>query len=338
MKTMKRILSMLLVALLLVSLTACVGDKSESSVSESAGEAQTEQKVYSDDDTVKIAFELKALNHESWLSMVEEARRFLKENGLDDTWTITENAPESETDIEGQVSQIEDFKTQGYDGMILIPCDSDGVGDIIKEFSESNGPVVCADTVANSEYMIAYTGTDNYSAAAVAAQYAAEEMYSPDDPIKYAIIVGSMTTQTHRDRRDGFVDYIEEHCPNWELVAEQPADSDAGMAMTVTENYKTSYKDLDFIYTTNGSMGIGAANALGTDSEVDIVTFDFIYSYYKDLMESGQISVAINQRFAVQGYYAMEQLYKIMTGKEYDTNYDTGIDIVTPENLEDFAS
>ena len=91
-----------------------------------------------------------------------------------------------------------------------------------------------------------------------------------------ALITGVPGQQTHQDRNAGFKEELAKK-PGIKLVAEQAANSESGLAMSVMENILQSNPDIDAVFCTSALMTLGAMEAIdakGKIGKVKIIGFD----------------------------------------------------------------
>ena len=142
------------------------------------------------------------------------------------------------------------------------------------------------------------------------------------------------TTGQHRAQggREGLVD-----C-GLNLVAEQPADWDAGKALTTTENIVTANPNLRAIFASNDNMALGAIEALRNSKLLDqvmVVGFDGNPNAAESILK-GELAASVAQRPAVMGAMGVEAVLKLVAGEELPDEIDTGAELVTKENAQSY--
>jgi len=86
--------------------------------------------------------------------------------------------------VEEQVAILENYISEGVDGIILVPASSDGLYNALKECKDAGIPFIILDTDVSQEtrgaldWDLPYYGTNNYNGAMLAGQYVAKNYAS----------------------------------------------------------------------------------------------------------------------------------------------------------------
>ena len=107
--------------------------------------------------------------------------------------------------------------------------------------------------------------------------------------------------------------------------------------MAVTENILTAWPDLKGIFAANEAGAIGAAQALiarNLQGRVKMVAFDAAPNEIEAL-QSGVIQALIVQNPFGMGYFGVKSAIEVIGGKQVEKRIDTGITVITTENLND---
>jgi ribose transport system substrate-binding protein len=119
------------------------------------------------------------------------------------------------------------------------------------------------------------------------------------------------------------------------LVATLYSQSDVTKGMQVTENMLTAHPDLKGIFAANEPGAIGAARVLKARNlvgEVKLVAFDAAPTEIKAL-EEGVIQALIVQNPFRMGYDGVKMAVKALRGEKIPKRIDTGVSVVTKENM-----
>ena len=119
--------------------------------------------------------------------------------------TVLYDAPETEDMLDAQIAMIESAIESGTKGIVVAPLDTDALNDVLARATEAGIPVVTIDSDVSYEGRSSCLSTQNYSAGAIAARYAASLL---DEKGDVAIITHSETAQTAVERAGGFEDEI----------------------------------------------------------------------------------------------------------------------------------
>src|SRR5699024_12203361 len=116
--------------------------------------------------------------------------------------------------------------------------------------------------------------TDNKAAAAAAAEHMAELI---DNEGKVAMVIDDQTSGAGQDRRDGFIEWMEQSAPDVELLEPQYGEGDQNLSANITKSILPSTPDLAGIYGANEGSAIGVIKGVqeyGKDGDVVIVGLD----------------------------------------------------------------
>lgn len=176
-----------------------------------------------------------------------------------------------------QNNQLADFVAQEYNAIFLNPVDSKAVGTGVKNAHEAGIPVFTFDVQVTDEeakdMVVSHIGSDNYQGG----QLAAESMIElTGDRGKIALITYP-EIMSCKLRRDGFMDYLEEHDSNLEVVAELSARGNRNDGYAVATDILQSHPDIVAIFAINDPSALGAYAAVtktGRTGDIKIIGFD----------------------------------------------------------------
>ena len=249
----------------------------------------------------------------------------------------------TQEDITAQISTMEGYIAQGYDGIAVAPSDPKAMEATIKAAMDAGIPVITLDTDAPDSVRLAYVGTSNLSAGVVAGQEMAKLL--PDGGT-VAFGTGSLTALNSLERMDGFRQGM-----GADITVVEPVNNDkedSATALELANATLVAQPDLAGafgVYAYNGPAWAKAVKEQGKEGEVKIVAFDATDEHI-DFLKEGVIDVLVAQREYFQGYKSVE-LLTLMAQKgiddgmaEYavpdDKIVDTGVDVVTLDTLADY--
>jgi ribose transport system substrate-binding protein len=241
----------------------------------------------------------------------------------------------AETDVNGQVNLLQNFITQGVDGLVYAATDAKVLYQVTKSAKDQGVTVVNIDSGTNPQPKdVPVFATDNVAAAKRVPDLLAQELGEGGG--KIAFIPFQQGTLTNEQREEGFKEGLKQH-PELELVAEQSSQSDYNTALRVTEDILTANPDLDGIFAANEPGVLGAAEAVrkaGKAGEVVIVGWDASSEEVQGVRD-GVISALVVQNPFRMGYDGTNAAVKIVRQGVAVKGQDTGATIVTKDNLND---
>ncbi len=276
-----------------------------------------------------IAVIPKGLSHQFWMTIKAGADAGAEETGARIIW----QGPAKETEIAQQINIIQDMITRRVDGIVLAACDENALASAIEQADRAGIPVVMMDSGVKSEIPKSLVATDNIAGAKKAAQVLAELMGGSGEVGLMPFISGAATSEL---REQGFKEGIAEY-PDIRLVAVNYSQSDPDTAMNVTADMLTAHPNLGGIFSANEPGAIGAAQALraaGKTGDVKLVAFDASGEQLAAL-EDGAIQALIVQNPFKMGYEAVKTVVDVIRGKEVPQRVDTGVTVITPDNIND---
>lgn len=270
----------------------------------------------------------KGLVHSFWVTVKAGADSAGREFHADVIW----KGPTQETDIAGQIAIIEDYVNKGVDAIVLAACDAQGLIPVLEKAQQRGIPVITIDSGVDSDLPISFIATDNILAAQKAAQKLAELIGEQGKVACIPFIPGAATSNW---REQGFVSEIKKY-PNIELLPIRYSQSEVAVGMAVTEDILTAHPDIKGIFAANEAGTIGVIQALKTKNkigQVKVVGFDAAPNEVKAL-QAGEIDALIVQDPFKMGYEGVKAAIKVLAGEVVPKRIDTGVYIVTRENLD----
>lgn len=276
----------------------------------------------------EVAVIPKGLAHQFWLTVKAGADGAGAELGADILW----QGPAKETEIEKQISIINDMITRGVDAIVMAACDENALVPTIDKAIAAGIKVVTIDSGVKSDAPLSFVATDNVAAAKAAADTLAKMIGGSGKVGLIPFVPGAATSEL---REQGFKEGVAAN-PGLELVATLYCHSDVAKAMDAARDMMTANPDLKGIFAANEAAAIGAAQAIrtaGKQGQVLLVAFDAAEEEVAALKE-GVIQALIVQNPYNMGYLGVKTALDALAGKTVEKRVDTGVVVVTKENLD----
>jgi ribose transport system substrate-binding protein len=295
-----------------------------------AASARAEDKVY------KIAVIPKGTTHEFWKSIhagAVKAQRELAEKGV--KVELFWKGPLKEDDRDQQIQVVENFMTRRVDGIVLAPLDSQALAAPVANATKARIPVVIFDSDLKSDKYVSFVATDNYKGGVLAAEHLAKLLDSKGNVILLRYAVGSASTEA---REAGFLDTIKKH-PGLKVVSsDQYGGATRETAYQAAQNLLNRYgREVNGVFAPNESTAIPMAKALRDigkgRGKIKMVGFDAGTQSVLDL-EAGDVQGLVVQNPMRMGYEGLMTLVKHLQGQPVEKRVDTGVTLVTAENME----
>ena len=279
----------------------------------------------------EIAVIPKGTTHEFWKSIHAGAQQAASETGVEILW----KGPQKEDDRSQQITVVEDFISRGVDGIVLAPLDDRALMRPVRDAVRENIPVVVIDSALQGEDFISFVATDNYKGGVLAGKKMGELLQGRGDIIMIRYQAGSASTMK---REAGFFDTVKQEFPRINfLVEDQYAGSTTETAYQLAENLLNRFPEVHGIFCPNESSTFGTLRALqeaGKAGKIVFIGFDSSPKLVQGLRD-GHIRGLVLQDPVKMGYLGVRQMVSYLRGQPVEKRIDTGVYMVTRENMED---
>ncbi len=294
------------------------------------------KKKPADSQQTTIAVIPKGTTHEFWKSIHAGAVKASRELDVNIIW----KGPLKEDDREAQISVVEDFITRGVSGIVLAPLDDIALRLPVRNASRSGIPVVIIDSGLESDDYVSFVATDNKLGGEMAGQRMGELLSGKGKVIMLRYQEGSASTA---NREAGFLEAISQF-PGIEIVSSnQYGGATTETAYRASENVLAPFKSqneqltVDGIFCPNESTTFGMLRALqdaGVAGKVHFIGFDSSRKLVESLT-NGEIDGLVVQNPFRMGYLGVITIVAHLQGKDVEKRIDTGVTLVTRDNLND---
>jgi ribose transport system substrate-binding protein len=287
--------------------------------------------------TYTIAVIPKGTTHEFWKCIhagAIKAQRELQAQGT--KVEIIWKGPLREDDRDQQIQVVENFMTRRVSGIVLAPLDSRALVKPVANAVASGIPVVIMDSDLNSDKHVSFVATDNYKGGVLGAERLASLLGGKGNVILLRYAVGSASTEA---RENGFLDTIKSKYPNIKIIsADQYAGATRETAYQASQNLLNRHgRNVNGIFCVNENSAVGMAKALRdlgkAGGQVKMVGFDAGSQSVQDL-KNGDVQGLVVQNPVRMSYLGVMTLMKHLRGEAVEKRIDTGVTVVTPENME----
>ena len=289
-----------------------------------------------DKKKLTIAVIPKGTTHEFWKSIHAGANKAAGEisaqgNEIEVIW----KGPLREDDREQQIQVVEGFTTQGVNGIVLAPLDNRALARPVEEAKRAGVPTVIIDSGLESDALVSFVATDNRKGGMLAADRLGQLLNGKGKVLLLRYAEGSASTS---EREDGFLTQMKSKFPDIQLIStDQYAGATRDTAKRASENLLNRFGDeVQGIFTPNESSTAGMLLALqdiGKAGKIFFVGFDSSKPFI-DAMRSNQLNGIVVQNPFNMGYLGVRTMVDHLLGKPVEKKMDTGVTLVTPENLD----
>jgi ribose transport system substrate-binding protein len=194
--------------------------------------------------------------------------------------------------------------------------------------------VIAFDSGVESDIPLTTAATDNLAASAEAAKQMAELIGHKG---KVGMIVHDQTSLTGQQRRDGFIQYMEENEPDIELLPVQYGGGDQAKSADIAKSILAANPDVVGFYGANEGSAIGVLQGIeesGRTGDIQVIGFDSGKAQI-DAIRSGAMAGAITQDPVGMGAELVKAAVAAMDGEELPESIDTGYYFYDKTNIDD---
>ncbi|QGP91270.1 Periplasmic binding protein domain protein [Neomoorella glycerini] len=239
-------------------------------------------------------------------------------------------------DVAQEVNMLESAVDAGYDGIAFTAPDPKAFDRPIKKAKEKGIPTVAFNTDAPDCGRDAFVGQDLEQSGYILGKLIFEKYMKGEG--KY-IITTCAPGHTALEARIAGIKRAQKEFPNIQLVNIIDITSDLSKAYGVIENAYTANKDV------KAFLGVDVySEAIGTFIQTKNLNgkvlgggFDLTPGTLKHIA-NGAMQVTIGQNPYLQGYFPIHMLYLKKTKDISPVNINTGVEIVTKENVQDYLN
>ena len=246
-------------------------------------------------------------------------------------------SPETENDKAQQISIVEQCIADGVSGIVLSPISYDALSEPVSKAMKKKIPVLIFDSALKGKPgkdFICFVGIDNRKAGGFAGENLAKLLNGKGKVVLLRYVKGQASTT---EREEGFLEAIAKHKNIRMIEKDSYAGATVDEAKKASMNLLSQLKEADGIFCPNELSTIGMLLTLrdaNLTGKVKFVGFD-TPAPSVEVLKKGEVSALIAQDPARMGYLSVKTIVDYIRGKKIDPTIDTGVRVVTRENLND---
>ena len=267
-----------------------------------------------------------------WKSVQAGAEDAAKELNVDMRW----KGPLKESDRAAQIAIVEQFVSEGVDGIVLAPLDNTALKRPVAAAMAKGIPVVIIDTPLKGDAgkdFVSTVATNNHRGGEMAAEELGRVLDGKGKVILFRHQEGVSSTT---EREAGFLEAIKK-IPGIEVILENRyAGATASEAQTTALNILDKIKEADGIFCPNESSTFGMLLALRQNNltgKIKLIGFDTSPPLL-DALKKGELQAVVAQNPKKMAHEGMKLVLDKIKGEEVPTSVDSGAVLVTKENLD----
>jgi len=299
--------------------------------------------------TVDIAVVPKGTTHEFWQAVHAGAKKAEAELNAgrpadQPKVRVVWQGPEKEDDRQSQVKMVQQMVNRGVKAIVLAPLDDKALIKPVEQAVKAGIPVVIFDSALAGGDTASFVATDNRQGGKLGGEHLAALLDDGSGATKKVIVfryqVGSASTEK---RERGAVEALRA-ADHVEIVSDREyGGATRDTAKQAAANLLNTFIDaegnlaVDGIFTPNESTTVGMHLALkqaGVLGQAKLVGFDASEAELAAL-KAGEIDALVVQDPFKMGYEAVKAAAGVLAGNPPAERIDTGVKVVTAENLDD---
>lgn len=239
------------------------------------------------------------------------------------------------TNLNTQISQIEDCVSAGGDAVIIGAIAYDGLNSVVAEISEKGVPVIDVINGMSSDQLSAKSLVSFGEMGAKAGEFLADLHPGGGESAKVAWFPGPAGAGWVEAGNAGFLGAVEGSAI--EMVETKYGDTGKEAQARLVEDTLQTYPDLDYIVGTavTAEAAIPILRSRGLTDKVKVVSYYYAPGVDRGIAR-GQILAAPTDSTVIQGRIAVDQAVRILEGKDYLKHVGPELYVVTQENYDEF--
>ncbi|MEO9613604.1 MAG: substrate-binding domain-containing protein [Nitratireductor sp.] len=267
-----------------------------------------------------------------WRVLLAGARKAGDELGIE----IAELGPQTDSDINGQISVLENAVANNPLAVVIAASQYEALGKPIDE-AATKTIVVGVDSGANSDAYASFVTTNNVEGGRAAGEaLAAAIAKAHGDAEGDVMLITSVPGAESLDQRaEGFKAVLADKYPNIRIVADKVADGQIVTGLNIANDVILANPKLRGIFASSEKMAVAVSQAVAENNlqdQIKIVAFDSNEQLVQHLAD-GIVAALIIQDPMRMGYDGVKIAYAASKGEKVPEMVDTGVNVITQENM-----
>ena len=239
------------------------------------------------------------------------------------------------TELNTQISQIEDCVAAGADAVIIGAISYDGLNNLVSELRSQNIPVIDVINGMSSSELSAKSLVSFGEMGYKAGEYLTKLHPKGSDTVKVAWFPGPAGAGWVEAGNTGFLDAIAQGAI--EVVDTKYGDTGKEVQSQLIEDALEANPDIDYIAGTavTAEAAVSILRDRGLDDKIKVISYYFTPGVYQGI-RSGRILAAPTDSAVIQGRIAIDQAVRILEGKDYLKHVGPELYVVDSTNINTF--
>ena len=239
------------------------------------------------------------------------------------------------TNLPKQISQIEDCVAAGAQGVVIGAISFDGLNNLVKEIRAKNIPVIDVINGISSPELSAKSLVSFGEMGAKAGEYIAKLHPKGSGEVKVAWFPGPPGAGWVEAGNKGFLDAVKDS--DVKVVETKYGDTGKEIQLKLVEDTLEAHPDIKYIVGTSptAEAAIGLLRDRGLEGKIDVLAYYFTPGVYQGIKD-GRILAAPTDSAVIQGRVAIDQVVRILEGKDYLKHVGPQLYVIDKSNIGSF--
>ena len=239
------------------------------------------------------------------------------------------------TNLNTQISQIEDCVAGGADAVVIGAISFDGMNNLVSEIRAKGIPVIDVINGISSPELSAKSLVSFGEMGYKAGEYIAKLHPSGSGKVKAAWFPGPPGAGWVEAGNAGFQEAVAGS--DIEVVETKYGDTGKEIQLKLVEDTLEAHPDIQYIVGTSPTVeaSISLLRARGLTDQISLVAYYFTPGVFRGI-QRGQVLAAPTDSAVIQGRVAIDQAVRILEGQSYEKHVGPALYVIDSNNIDTF--
>jgi protein TorT len=239
------------------------------------------------------------------------------------------------TNLNKQISQIEDCVAAGAEGVVIGAISLDGLNNLVSEVRSQNIPVIDVINGMSSPDLTAKSLVSFGEMGAKAGEYLAKLHPKGSGVVKVAWFPGPPGAGWVEAGNTGFVDAVKDS--DIQIVDTKYGDTGKEVQLKLIEDVLEANPDIQYIAGTSptAEAAVGLLKDRGLQDQIKVVAYYFTPPVYQGIKD-GTILAAPTDSAVIQGRISIDQVVRALEGKPFEKHVGPALYVIDSNNVNSF--
>jgi protein TorT len=239
------------------------------------------------------------------------------------------------TNLNKQVSQIEDCVARGAEAVVIGAISYDGLNNLVKEIRDNGVPVIDVINGMSSGDLSAKSLVSFGEMGYKAGEYIAKLHPKGSGMVKVAWFPGPPGAGWVEAGNEGFMEAVKDS--DIEVVETKYGDTGKEIQLKLVEDTLEAYPDIQYVVGTSPTTeaAVQLLRDRGLQDQVKVLAYYFTPGVYNNI-KRGRVMAAPTDSAVVQGRVAIDQAVRILEGKDYMKHVGPELYVIDSNNIDSF--